>query len=1096
DYFIFISEQVTVAKAVLLHPKISEKVTNKISIVITLANLKVQDVFSYCQNCYAKQHVTGKLIPILKKNWNFDGLFPNYLGNLNGKRLVVSTIGISPNVRLQKVIAEGSEFYSPVGDGGSYYQNILRVSQFLNFTLKVRMGTGGGATGVLSINGTWNGIMGDIMNSISEAGVLAGLSLSRYPYVDFSYFYAYLHLVLSHGPAPKIYTWKALLWPFSLNLWNCIIVHTVLAITFLLILGKFLEPHQAKKYLFWGYGNIISYILSSFIFRSVKIPVSAGKSTKAFCIFWSLCVLTIVTIYLSKMFSLFVSPRREVSPTNLGELANSSYDIGMTYFGGLLFHTFKNNPNMAYKKIFSRWSPLVPNECLRQGFKPKFACLSYNTDFDVMMSGLGGDADHALVYKRLSVFEIPLGVPLEKNSIYTPGFNAVIGSALECGLFKRWVIETGNGDRIAKTGIITDKNTLPGVERDVVVLNLLHLKGAFTALVCGFGAALVVFAFEICLINFMVTIIVSLTLFPRGYKKHPILRKLVQNLQFEMSLIHTLQSPSVFQDLRDVCALLENRINMAFGISNSVLFLTAFVVWLTYFIWSRKRVLNQWKRLGIPGPEPNFWFGNAKQLPYGRLDVLSVLEGMSRKYGRVFGYYIGLRPQLQVTDADIVKEVFVKQFSNFVNRPDAQQTEHNLVRLRDNEWKESRKILNPMFTTKKLKQLATMMNEVENTLMDILDEKCERKEIIPAYKTAQGLTFQIITKTAFAMDVDCQRNENDPLYTSVKAWLAYPFSILIFLMVMFPGIQAFFRFFLRFETRNKFWGEMHQQIRSIIKYRRVHPEVMQGKQDLLGLMLEATSGKHEVAKELVNDILKDEDEIDNNSNAVKEIPKKSNFAEQLKQEKFLMTDTQIVDNLILFLMAGFDSTSNTLAFALYLLAKHPEIQESAYSEVMNEIGDLEIITAEDCKKLKYLERIIYETLRLFPPVPIFLHRECKETVTIKGFTIPKGTIVETPPWVLHRDPEYWPEPNNFDPDRFAPENQTEVQKFAFAPWGLGPRMCIGARFALIEATTALARIIRSFQVVPSKNFNPDLKVEVKYILLNPAEEINIALVRR
>jgi cytochrome P450 len=535
---------------------------------------------------------------------------------------------------------------------------------------------------------------------------------------------------------------------------------------------------------------------------------------------------------------------------------------------------------------------------------------------------------------------------------------------------------------------------------------------------------------------------------------------------------------------------------MAFGISNSVLLLTAFAVWLTYFIWSRKRILNQWKRLGIPGPEPSFWFGNAKQLPYGRMDVLSVLEGMTQKYGRVFGYFIGLRPQMQVTDTDIVKEVFVKQFSNFVNRADSQETEHNLVRLRDNEWKESRKILNPMFTTKRLKELATMMNEVENTLMEVLDEKCEKNETIPAYKTAQGLTFQIITKTAFAMDVDCQRDENHPLYTSVKAWLAYPFSILIFLIVMFPGIKGFFQFLLRFESRKKFWKELHQQIRSIINYRRANPEVRQGKQDLLGLMMDASQGNLEAAKYLVNDILNDADEMDSNSNVMKETPKKLNSAELMKPGKFLMTDTQIVDNLILFLMAGFDSTSVTIAFALFELAKHPEIQEIAYSEVVNEIGDLEIITAEDCKKLKYIEQIIYETLRLFPPVPIFLQRECKETVTIKGITIPKGTLVETPPWVLHRDPEYWPEPNNFNPDRFAPENQTEDQKFAFAPWGLGPRMCIGARFALIEATTALARIVRSYRIVPSKDFNPDVKVEVKYLLLSPSEEIPIQLVRR
>jgi cytochrome P450 family 3 subfamily A len=271
---------------------------------------------------------------------------------------------------------------------------------------------------------------------------------------------------------------------------------------------------------------------------------------------------------------------------------------------------------------------------------------------------------------------------------------------------------------------------------------------------------------------------------------------------------------------------------------------------------------------------------------------------------------------------------------------------------------------------------------------------------------------------------------------------------------------------------------------------------MKGQVDLIGLMIEASSGKHAIDQtaELTTDILKEDDGHNENTAETKKPVKDE--SKPLKVGKYLLSDEEIVDNCILFLMAGFDSTSNTLAFALHLLAQEPEIQERAYEEIMSEIGDLEIITAEDSKKLKYVEQIIYETLRMYPPVPIFLHRECKETVTIKGVTIPAGTVVETPPWVLHRDPEYWPEPEKFDPDRFAPENQTDTQKFAFAPWGLGPRMCIGARFALIEATTALSKIIRSYKIVPAENYIATMKVQVKYILLNPAEEIYVKLVRR
>jgi cytochrome P450 len=257
-------------------------------------------------------------------------------------------------------------------------------------------------------------------------------------------------------------------------------------------------------------------------------------------------------------------------------------------------------------------------------------------------------------------------------------------------------------------------------------------------------------------------------------------------------------------------------------------------------------------------------------------------------------------------DADIVKEIFVRQFANFVNRPDTLRFEQNLARLRDNDWKEIRRIMNPVFTTKKLKTLAHMINDAENVLLEVLEEKASRKESVPAYKTAQGLSFQIITKTAFAMDVDCQRNENNSFYLNIKAWLNYPFSALVFLILMFPGLGSFFRFFNRFDKRYRFWDEIDAHIRGIIGFRRSQP---QGVQDLLGLMLEAAEGKNQeqVSRELTTNILKEPEEEEGHGTEKVEVRKQATG----KAPRYLMTDTQMVDNLILFLAAGFDSTSNT-----------------------------------------------------------------------------------------------------------------------------------------------------------------------------------------
>lgn len=189
-------------------------------------------------------------------------------------------------------------------------------------------------------------------------------------------------------------------------------------------------------------------------------------------------------------------------------------------------------------------------------------------------------------------------------------------------------------------------------------------------------------------------------------------------------------------------------------------------------------------------------------------------------------------------------------------------------------------------------------------------------------------------------------------------------------------------------------------------------------------------------------------------------------------------DRCVAANAFLFLIAGYETTAITVANVSYLLAAHPDEQEKLFeeiSEVCDPTGD---ITYDQAQKLKRLEAFILETLRLFPPVISFVSRVGNTDVQAGGFTIPKGSRVQASVLEVHMNPKYWPEPERFDPDRFV-DNNVSMQSHYLA-FGIGPKMCLGRRFSLLELKISFALIIRDFRLRPT----PQLKEAPTRKLLN------------
>lgn len=181
-----------------------------------------------------------------------------------------------------------------------------------------------------------------------------------------------------------------------------------------------------------------------------------------------------------------------------------------------------------------------------------------------------------------------------------------------------------------------------------------------------------------------------------------------------------------------------------------------------------------------------------------------------------------------------------------------------------------------------------------------------------------------------------------------------------------------------------------------------------------------------------------------------------------------MNTMELRDNLLTFIVAGHETTALTLAWALYLCTFDPEVQDRARAEAKEALGD-RAATVADLPKLTYIRQIVDETLRLYPPAA-FLSRTALAHDTLCGREIRPGDTVMLPIYALHRNHALWPDPDRFDPDRFA--DPTAIDRFAYLPFGGGPRICIGASFSLQEAVIILATLLTRFRFTPVPGRDP------------------------
>jgi len=192
-----------------------------------------------------------------------------------------------------------------------------------------------------------------------------------------------------------------------------------------------------------------------------------------------------------------------------------------------------------------------------------------------------------------------------------------------------------------------------------------------------------------------------------------------------------------------------------------------------------------------------------------------------------------------------------------------------------------------------------------------------------------------------------------------------------------------------------------------------------------------------------------------------------------------MNDLQLRDEVLTLLFAGHETTSNILTWTWYLLSQHPEVEYRLHAE-LDEVLSGDVPTIEHLPKLTYSRMVLEEVMRLYPPVWV-IGRKALADDELGGYHIPANSLVVLSPYLTHHHPDFWEQPEIFDPERFTPKSAANRPRYAYFPFIGGPRMCIGNHFAMMEAQLVLATIAQRYQLrlVPGHTVEPEALVTLR-----------------
>ncbi|XP_037573019.1 cytochrome P450 3A24-like [Dermacentor silvarum] len=500
---------------------------------------------------------------------------------------------------------------------------------------------------------------------------------------------------------------------------------------------------------------------------------------------------------------------------------------------------------------------------------------------------------------------------------------------------------------------------------------------------------------------------------------------------------------------------------------------------LLYMYAARHR--NYWKSQNVAHEKFSLIFGPAKRLLLKPV-CLSDQERY-KKYGRLFGAYEQGKPCLFVAEPDLIKRVLVKDFPSLPNRRLRRTSnpllDNMMVMAAAERWRSIRPASSPAFSTGKLRKMNALIQDCARITCKHLKEAAERNDDIDVKRFFGHYSLDVIARCAFGTRLDSHTDATNEFVTQASKAFSARMSWRLLIAVLFPGLVKYFSFKIGTGDEFEYFRNVCQRI---INERRQEGH---RQEDFLQLMMDAQEGS----------LASSDDGSADPENKLFDVGSE-NKPESTSITKRL-SEIEAMAQCVLFFLAGQETTSSTIAFTAYLLALNPNVQEKLRKEVDDCITangpepSLDVIF-----KLKYLHCVVSEALRLFPPATR-LERSGYDDYILgeTGIKLPKECCVVIPVYAMHHDPELFPNPESFEPERFSDENVESIQPYTYLPFGAGPRNCIGMRLALQSVKLCLLHSLHSVQFVRTNKTKDPLTIK-KGLGVLTAEDITVGIRRR
>ncbi|XP_050684931.1 cytochrome P450 6B5-like [Leptidea sinapis] len=493
---------------------------------------------------------------------------------------------------------------------------------------------------------------------------------------------------------------------------------------------------------------------------------------------------------------------------------------------------------------------------------------------------------------------------------------------------------------------------------------------------------------------------------------------------------------------------------------------------LCYYVMETK--FKYWKQRNVPYLKPLLIFGNYKEYLTLNKTMFSVVNEIYEQFPNepYVGAFYGTEPTLILRDPEYIKLVLARDFYYFNSREIAKYTSkeiwtQSLFFTYGDRWKILRQNLTPIFSSAKMKKMFYLIAECSTLFEEVLEKemqkpKTELRSVMECY------TIDCIGSCVFGINTNTMTIKEDNPFIHIAKKLfesttsrglgligraVWPKIFYILGCKAFPlEINNFFNQLIKgvFQARNFKESNRHDFVDIMLRFKRN------------ACLTGDTLTKH-----------KDE---------------------SVKRSVLKIDDDLLCGQCISLFGAGFETSATTLSYILYELAKHPAAQEKAIIEVDEYFRKNEELSYGCASENQYLEACFSETLRIYPLVGVLTRELVEDYVLPSGVSLNKGVRVHVPVYSLHHDADYFPEPEVFRPERFL--DKDNIRQYTYMPFGGGPRICIGLRFAKMQVMAGLLTVLRKCRVELADGMPRSLEFEPRAITTQPIQEIHVKLIRR